>query len=84
MGDTRATVRTLPSGERVTHHPPSDLHPEGKMVLIPAHAAKARHAVTRATNRARHAVLKAVHIQRITVKKGQLKANRWPSEKSPI
>jgi hypothetical protein len=34
MGKTRVTVRTLPNGDQVTHYPPDDDHPEGRMVLI--------------------------------------------------
>lgn len=34
MGDKRPSVRTLPDGYRVTHHPPDEAHPDGKMVLL--------------------------------------------------
>lgn len=34
MGKTRPTIRTLSSGERVTHYPPSEGFPDGRMVLI--------------------------------------------------
>jgi hypothetical protein len=34
MGNKRPSVRTLPSGERVTHYPPDPEHPKGKMVLL--------------------------------------------------
>lgn len=34
MGKTRITTRTLASGERVRHYPPSEGFPDGRMVLI--------------------------------------------------
>ena len=35
MGKKRVSVKTLSDGTKVTHHPPDDQHPEGRMVLIP-------------------------------------------------
>lgn len=35
MGNQRPSIRTLSDGYKVTHHPPDDKHPEGKMVLLP-------------------------------------------------
>lgn len=34
MGSKRPSTRTLPSGEQVTHYPPDEEHPEGRMNLI--------------------------------------------------
>lgn len=35
MGDKRPSIRTLPDGYKIIHHPPSEAHPQGKMVLCP-------------------------------------------------
>lgn len=34
MGEKRISVRTLPDGTKVRHHPPDERHPDGKMVLV--------------------------------------------------
>jgi hypothetical protein len=38
MGEHRVSIRTLPSGERVEHHPPTEQFPEGQMFLIRDHS----------------------------------------------
>ena len=41
MGQTRVSVRTLASGEKVYHYPPDEQFPEGRTVLVNADSALA-------------------------------------------
>lgn len=34
MGNSRVSIRTLASGEKVYHYPPDEQYPEGRTVLI--------------------------------------------------
>lgn len=85
MGDKRISVRTLPSGEKVWHHPPDAAHPEGKMVLIREHSPlRERLHAAREENRRRHHELKRHHTHRIAHKRSAQIAKGTPPEKSPV
>ena len=85
MGAKRPSIRTLPSGERVWHHPPDDAHPEGMMVLIRDHSPlKRRHDARLHHHRARHEEIKAIHGQRLHAKIADQRAKGVPPEKSPF
>lgn len=85
MGDKRVSIRTLPSGEKVQHHPPDHRHPDGMLVLIREGSAlrdKLHH--QRDEKRARHAEIHEGHRQRIVAKVAAQQAKGLPGEKSPI
>lgn len=83
MGQKRESTRTLPSGEKVRHHPPDKAHPEGKMVLIPGPSPlRERLAAAQEDNRARHQELLAQHEETISAKKADQEAKGLPPEKS--
>lgn len=85
MGDKRPSIRTLPSGERVHHHPPDKHHPDGMMVLIRDRSAlKDRHDERLSHHRERHAAIKAHHERRISFKKADQSAKGVPGAKSPF
>lgn len=85
MGEKRVSVRTLPSGEKVLHHPPDDAHPDGKMVLIrDSNAATAALEATMDEFTERHDELKQAHFDRIETKKAAQRAKGLPAEKSPF
>lgn len=70
MGEKRPSIRTLPSGERVTHHPADEVHPDGKMVLIrDGSPLKDRLDANLAENKRRHEELKASHADRVETKR---------------
>jgi hypothetical protein len=83
MGEKRPSIRTLPSGERVTHHPPDEAHPEGKQVLIrDGSALKDRLDAQLAENKRRHEELKATHADRVETKRADQADKGLPPEKS--
>lgn len=83
MGDKRVSIRTLPSGEKVHHHPPDDKHPEGKMVLIrETSPLRDRLEAALEDNQRRHEDLQAKHTERIEAKKAEQAAKGLPPEKS--
>lgn len=85
MGAKRPSIRTLPSGEKVMHHPPDKHHPEGMLVLIPDRSAlRERHDARLSEHRHRHRELKDVHHRHIRIKKAAQRAGGVPAEKSPI
>lgn len=85
MGDKKISIRTLPSGERVTHSPPDDLHPEGRMDLIAdVSPLRDRLNAAREDHQARHAELKVTHTEAIALKKADQQAKGLPEEKSAI
>lgn len=84
MGSKRTSVRTLPSGEKVLHHPPDDAHPDGKMVLIPDSTAATQALEDLDEFNERHAELKQAHLDRIETKRAAQRAKGLPAEKSPF
>jgi hypothetical protein len=79
MGNKQVSIRTLPDGSRVYHHP------DGKQFLIREHSPlrerlNARHT----TDKARHALLKAKHKVRVAAKKRRMMAKGVPPEKQHI
>lgn len=82
MGDKRPSVRTLPSGERVMHHPPDEQHPEGMLTLIrDCSPLRERHEDRLSEHHHRHRELKATHRTRLRVKNTVQQANGVPAEK---
>jgi len=85
MGDKRISIRTLPDGSKVRHHPPDAAHPEGKMVLVRDRSPlREKLAANHHHNRRRHAELQQDHHDRAEFKRAQQRANGVPAEKSPI
>lgn len=83
MGDKRVSVRTLPDGSKVHHHPPDDSHPEGKQVLIPGPSAlKARLEAQLEDNERRHRQLQQRHVDAIDAKKARQRDRGLAPEKS--
>jgi hypothetical protein len=79
MGEKRTSVRTLPSGEKVTHNP------DGSMYLIRDRSPlRERLAGKRDHKRHRHALIHQVHRQRIEFKQLRQSRKGLSSEKSPI
>lgn len=75
MGDKRVSIRTLPSGVKVRHHPPTDTHPEGRMVLVrETSALKERLTAALADNLAAHDKLKERAAARLKAKQDRLNA----------
>lgn len=85
MGEKRASTRTLPSGEKVLHEPPSEEFPEGKMTLIPQ-GSSLRTALNAnlSENQAREAELAAAQQATIDAKKAQEREAGLPPEKSVV
>jgi hypothetical protein len=82
VGDKRPSIRTLPSGERCVHHPPSDEFPEGMLTLIrDCSPLRDRHEARLEEHRSRHADLKGEHHDRLRVKRGVQQAKGVPAEK---
>lgn len=85
MGDKRPSIRTLPDGSKVMHHPPDKHHPEGRLTLIRERSVlKDRHDERLGHHRHRHAALKAHHERRIYSKKTDQEAKGVPGAKSPF
>lgn len=83
MGEKRASIRTLDSGEKVRHFPPDDQHPEGKMVLLrETSPLRDRLEAALEDNQRRHEALQAAHMERIETKKADQAAKGLPPEKS--
>jgi hypothetical protein len=82
MGDKKVTIRTLPSGERVYHHPPDRLHPEGRQVLIRERSPlRDRLDARQPIDKARHAELKAHHQGKAATKRNRALSRGMPPEK---
>lgn len=83
MGDKRVSIRTLPTGEKVKHHPPTDTHPEGRMVLImETSPLKERLTAALADNQAAQKQLKERAAARLKAKQDRLDAHpKVPYEK---
>lgn len=85
MGDKRPSVRTLDSGEKVTHFPADDVHPDGKMVLIrETSPLKERLDAQLEENQRRHEAIKQDHLDRIAVKRADQQGKGLPPEKSHV
>jgi hypothetical protein len=85
VGDKRVSIRTLPSGERVQHHPPDDRHPDGMLVLIPEGSAlREKLDAQREEKRERHVAIHEGHQERVVTKVAAQQVKGLPSEKSPI
>lgn len=85
MGAKRPSMRTLPSGEHVWHHPPDDQHPEGMLTLVhDCSPLQERHDARLSEHRHRHQELKQCHHDRIRAKKAAQSAKGLPAEKSPF
>jgi hypothetical protein len=85
MGDKRPSIRTLDSGEKVTHFPADDAHPEGKMVLIrETSPLKDRLDAQLEENQRRHEAIKQDHLDRIAVKRADQQGKGLPPEKSHV
>jgi hypothetical protein len=79
MGDKRISIRTLPSGERVTHYP--DGHQE---LIRDRSPVRERLAGKREHKRRHHDAIHQEHLRRIMFKRHRQRAKGLPHEKSPI
>ena len=79
MGDKRPSVRTLPSGEKVVHHP------DGTQRLIPSGRAKATLAATAAQADADAAALESRMLDAVAAKREALASgDAVPGDKRPV
>ncbi len=80
MGDKRPSTRTLPNGQKVTHHP------DGTQVLIPTTASPLRERLDAEEQEKRARFAEQVQALRdaIDAKKASQQAKGLPAEKSPI
>lgn len=85
MGEKRVSTRTLPSGEKVQHHPPDEAHPEGKMTLI-RESSSLRDLLDASVgeDQARLRELEDQRLEVIAAKRADQSAKGLPPEKSPI
>jgi hypothetical protein len=82
MGAKKVTIRTLPDGSKVYHHPPDRLHLDGKQVLIRERSPlrdRLNHRLP--FDRARHAELKAKHKNKVVAKRQRALSRGMPPEK---
>lgn len=85
MGKQRVSTRTLPSGEQVIHHPPTDAHPEGQMFLVRTGSPlRDRLDALRATHHRRHRELGMRRLRHVAIKKHRQAVRGLPHEKSPV
>lgn len=85
MGEKRVSVRTLPSGERVTDFPPDAAHPEGHQELIRDRSPlRERLMVKRDKKVQRHQAIQQNQLRKIEIKRGRQQVRGFPPEKSPI
>lgn len=85
MGDKRPSVRTLETGEKVTHYPADDAHPDGKMVLLrDTSVLKERLEAELEEKQRRHEAIKQDHLDRVEVKRADQRAKGLPPEKSHV
>lgn len=85
MGEKRVSIRTLPSGERVTDYPPSADYPSGHQELIRDRSAlRERLDEHREAKQARHDAIHARHVEAIEAKKARQAAAGLPPEKSAL
>lgn len=79
MGDKRVSVRTLPSGEKVTHHP--DGHQE---LIRDRSPLREKLAAKRDHKKHHHGLIHQAHLLRIERKQHRQRRKGLPSEKSPV
>lgn len=85
MGEKRVSTRTLPTGEKVLHHPPTDDHPEGKMTLIrEGSSLRDQLNASLPDEQARMAELQAAQEAAVEAKRTDQLAKGLPPEKSAI
>lgn len=85
MGTKRISIRTLPDGSKVKHHPPDEQHPDGKLVLIrETSPLRDRLEAQMEDNERRHRQLKDRQARRLQAKKDrqQNKGRPVPGEKT--
>ena len=76
MGDKRPSVRTLPDGYQVTHYPPDDKHPSGKMVLCAGQSRlRERLLAAHPAHREAHTKIKERHYKLVERKRASLVAH---------
>ena len=85
MGEKRVSTRTLPSGEKVLHHPPDEVHPEGKMTLI-REGSSLRDQLNDSVedDRGRQEELEAARLAVVEAKRADQIAKGLPPEKSSL
>jgi len=83
MGQRRKSTRTLPNGDQVVHHPPTDQHPDGQQVLI-RNSSPLRDRLTalRPAHQAQHRDLHVLHHRQVAIKKHRQRG--LPNEKSCV
>lgn len=87
MGNLRVSVRTLPDGTKVRHHPPDKNHPEGKQELVYDPEMSSLRNKLLAHHKEHEKAdkeLRGHHRRRIDAKKKVQRAKGLPEEKSPI
>lgn len=85
MGDKRVSQRTLDSGEVVTHYPPDDEHPEGKMELVEGDSVLRAAMVEAAPElQVQQDEIAMAQVAAIEDKRARQKRKGLPPEKSPV
>jgi hypothetical protein len=85
VGDKRISIRTLPTGEKVEHHPSDHRHPDGKLVLIPGICPlKERHANMLGRHREHQRTLREGHQARALTKRELQRRGGIPAEKRHV
>jgi hypothetical protein len=79
MGDKRISIRTLPTGEKVEHHP------DGRQVLIrDSSPLKVRHADMLGRHREHQRTLREGHQRRVDTKRELQRRGGIPAEKRHV
>lgn len=82
MGEKRPSVRTLSDGYKVQHLPPSDEHPEGKMILLPGQSRLRQRLLDgHVEHHQAHQELRQRHEDRINQRREKMARNGVPPEK---
>jgi hypothetical protein len=82
MGDKQISIRTLPDGTRAHHHPPDQLHPDGRLVLIQENSPMRAHLDSRHDHhKVEQERLHDVHRQQLADKKAALVRGGVPASK---
>ena len=85
MGTKKVTVRTLPTGEKVYDHPPTEAFPGGRQVLVPTTVVADQLAARDEEFADAEAVRAEGFRQAIAAKRASLAAHpAVPRDKSPI
>lgn len=86
MGKVRVSVKTLPDGTKVRHHPPDRWHPKGKLELLEKQGTSLRERILSVRDHlsSEHDRRHEDHRRRVAHKKALESKGNLPPEKSPF